>query len=136
MDQISVSVSGNKKRTLKSVGCKSGCQAIADSGTTMIVGPDADVSEMNKALGARYSASMSAYTFKCAEKKSLPDLVFKIAGKSLTLKAHDYVLEYNGECYSTIVSGSSFWILGDAFMGAYYTIFDADQNRVGFATAV
>ena len=44
-----------------------------------------------------------------------------------------------GTCISAFlgIDLGNTWILGDVFLGAYYTVFDAGENlRVGFAKAV
>ena len=62
------------------------------------------------------------------------------------MKPEDYVLKIEDQgqtqCISAFMglempeSYGEFWILGDAFMGKWYTAFDFDNNRVGFAELV
>ena len=64
-----------------------------------------------------------------------PTILIKLSGgTSFTLLPSDYLLCMEGECVFRIQSsGCDMWILGDAFISAYYTVFDMSQRRVGFA---
>ncbi|GFO45663.1 cathepsin d [Plakobranchus ocellatus] len=125
-----------------------GCEAIVDSGTPFIFGPIEEVDILNLVLGGSplqgWPRMVSdRFSFDCSKLESLPDVKFIVNGIKLSLSSKDYVIqEYRDReliCYSAFVGTkweedeTPVWILGSAFMRAYYTVFDKENNRVGFA---
>lgn len=87
----------------------------------------------------------------CDAVASLPDVTITIAGRPFVLTAQDYVLKVEAGGQAQCISGfmpldipapaGPLWILGDVFMSAYHTVFDAGGGggggaRVGFAKSV
>ncbi|GMN55059.1 hypothetical protein TIFTF001_024175 [Ficus carica] len=81
----------------------------------------------------------------CNNIGSLPDISFTIGNKTFSLSPEQYVLRIeeggNTFCISGFVSLDvppplgPLWVLGDLFLGAYHTVFDFGNLRVGFAKA-
>ncbi|XP_059704548.1 pepsin A-5 [Haemorhous mexicanus] len=124
----SVSISGTP------VACSLGCQAIVDTGTTLLAVPIRAFRTLMKHLGASSSGEIS-----CEAAKNLPSLIFHINGQEFPLLPRAYVIKSNGYCSLGLqgmdvpTEEGELWILGDVFIREYYVIFDRANNKVGLS---
>jgi hypothetical protein len=144
------------------VACGAGgpaCIVAIDTGTSLVLGPPAAIASLYATLNAALRearARQGARRFwpgggpdDCGAVAALmPSVSFGVAGTRLTLSPWQYLRrDARGAltCQAGFASvslpqstpGAPAWLLGDVFLGAYTTVFDARYGgAVGFAPAV
>ncbi|XP_067247264.1 nothepsin [Chanodichthys erythropterus] len=119
-----------------------GCQAIVDTGTSLIGGPARDVLLLQQFIGATPTV-VGEYLLDCVRISSLPVVSFLINNVEFSLTGEQYVrremLNNKEICFSGFQSidipspAGPVWILGDVFLSQFYSIYDRGHNRVGLA---
>lgn len=107
---------------------KGGCTAMVDTAASLIMGPGN--------LIAQLSGHMNLDDECSTEKMST--IGFKIGGETFDLAPQDYVERTKEGChlgFMSIAEAKPVILLGYPFLRKYYTVFDGEQNRVGFALA-
>lgn len=108
------------------------CQVAVDTGTSLLAGPSEVVDMLLDQLNVAED---------CSNFNQLPDLGFIIGSHVLNLNPEDYVAQNNGICTLGLMSldipppRGPLFIFGDPFLRKYYTVYDKDNLRVGFAVA-
>lgn len=114
-------------------------QAVLDTGSSLIMGPRPIVEKVLSAIGVRENCTNQTLS-------GLPTLAMTLhdGGHNLTLGPNDYMdvlsLADGVYCWPHFIAApetgkGGALILGMPFLRAYYTTFDAEGQRVGFARA-
>lgn len=67
-------------------------EAISDTGTAWLWGPQDQVLAIVKATGAEYDFKRDLFTIDC-DAKGLPDIVFTIGGRDFSVPSSQYVID-------------------------------------------
>lgn len=108
--------------------------AIIDTGTSYVMIPPDDAKAIHAHIpGANQTGAN--FAIPC---DSNANITFTFSGVDYAISPKDYVAHTSdSKCTSTIIGrqlfGKDDWLVGDTFLKNVYTVFDFDQDRVGFA---
>ncbi|XP_039196635.1 renin [Crotalus tigris] len=148
---VSISREGYWQVDLKGVSienniviCHEGCTAAIDTGSSFVSGPASSISVLMKTIGATL-VEEEDYVIECKKIHLLPDISFHLGDMTYPLSSSTYVLKHSkyGKELCTLAFSAidipppfgPLWLLGATFIKQYYTEFDRQNNRIGFATS-
>lgn len=112
--------------------CKGQCQVAVDTGTSLMAGP----TDIVNALTEKLTVSSD-----CSNYAKLPKLGFIVGDHILNLEPEDYVDKSEDGCSVALMTldipppKGPLFIFGDPFLRKYYTVYDRENLKVGFALA-
>lgn len=128
MEDITIA---NSKQKL----CNGDCQVAVDTGTSLMAGPTDIINTLTERLAVKSD---------CSNYKKLPQLGFVVGGHILSLTPDDYVDKGDDAkdgCSVALMTldipppKGPLFIFGDPFLRKYYTVYNREELKVGFALA-
>jgi hypothetical protein len=114
--------------------------AIIDTGTSLLIGPSYQVSQINNAINKKHkefcATSDEGLTLcECDRIKDIEGLSFIIEGVEYYVAPKHLFLEIFGFCAMLVQPwDEDIWILGDVFLRRYYSIYDMDNLQIAFVS--
>lgn len=120
------------------------CQAVLDTGSSLMMGPQGDLDQLLKLL--HFDANSTTQNF--TEGFKFPKLGFQIAGKTFEMEPDDYMDRSRDEstpkgmelCWAHLMpigdtGRGPIVVLGMPFLRAFYTAYDMKSKKIGIAKA-
>jgi saccharopepsin len=113
-------------------GICANCQVAVDTGTSELAGPSSVIDELHDKLSVKED---------CANFEHLPNLGFVVQGHILNLEPTDYIDKADGVCKVSLMRldvpppNGPLFVFGIPFLQKFYTVYDKESQKVGFAVA-
>lgn len=118
------------------------CEAVLDTGSSMMMGPKADLDSLLMLM------QLNATQAPCDANSTFPRLGFKLGDQLLEMDPEDYMdrsrdknsTDGKDSCWLHLMpvgdtGHGPIFVLGMPFMRAFYTVFDVEKKRIGLAKA-
>lgn len=73
--------------------CKQGCQAMADTGSSALLGPKDQIAELNRLIGVKLNPFTKINEVPCALRHKMPTFNIKIKGRNFPINPYDYIAQ-------------------------------------------
>jgi hypothetical protein len=120
-----------------------GCQAVLDTGSSLMMGPSYDLGKVIKLLNFGNDTTMN-----CTAETKFPKLGFKIGGKMFEMEPDDYMdREFDASlpkgtdsCWAHLMpigdtGRGPIFVLGMPFLRKFYTAYNVEEKKIGIAVS-